>query len=140
MSAHEDFSRQGELRGPSDRSFGWVIAVFLLVVGVWPIFHGHGVRGWALALGTAVGAVSAARPGLLGPANKIWMRFGQLLGSFVNPVVLAALFYGVITPVGWMKRRFGADALRLKPDPNAASYWIERRPPGPKPETMTQQF
>jgi hypothetical protein len=140
LSTHEDLSRQLENQGPSDRSFGWLFAVFLALVGVWPLFHGRGLRPWALALAGAFALVSVVRPGLLHQANVWWMRFGLLLSRVVNPIVMAVLFYGVIAPIGWLKRRFGEDSLRLRRDAAAASYWIERHPPGPKPETMSRQF
>jgi hypothetical protein len=68
------------------------------------------------------------------------MKFGLLLGRFMNPIVTGLLFFLVITPMGVLMRIFGKRPLPLHFDPAAASYWIERRPPGPKPETMSQQF
>jgi hypothetical protein len=140
VNTHEDFSRKQDHKGPSDRSFGWVFAVFFTLVGLWPRLHGRGLRGWALALAAAFALVTIVRPAVLHPANVLWMRFGLLLSRVMNPLVMAVLFYGVITPMGWLKRKFGEDSMHLKRDPNAASYWIERQPPGPKPETMSQQF
>lgn len=58
----------------------------------------------------------------------------------VNPFVLALLFFATIVPMGLVMRAFGRDALRLKLDKNATSYWILREPPGPSPETMKHQF
>jgi hypothetical protein len=72
--------------------------------------------------------------------NRLWLRFGLLLNRIVSPIVLGFLFYAVITPTGMIIRRAGRDPLRLQWDANAASYWIERRPPGPAPETMSNQF
>ncbi len=140
MSTHEDFSRQEHVRGPSDRSFGWVFTIFFALVGGWPAWHGRPVRAWALALSAAFALVTVARPALLGPANRLWMRFGLLLSRIVNPIVTAVFFYVVITPVGLLLRLSGKDPLRLRRDPAASSYWIERRPPGPEPDTMSHQF
>jgi hypothetical protein len=58
----------------------------------------------------------------------------------VSPVVLAVMFYLLVAPIGLLWRVLGKDPLRLRFDPRAASYWIERRPPGPEPETFTNQF
>jgi hypothetical protein len=68
------------------------------------------------------------------------MRFGLALYRVVNPVVMALLFFVTVVPMGLAMRAFGRDALRLKRDKNAASYWILREPPGPSPETMKHQF
>ena len=56
---------------------------------------------------------------------------GFLIGKIVNPIVMALLFFSTITPVGFLMRLFGKDPLRLRRDPAAASYWIEREPSGP---------
>jgi hypothetical protein len=140
LGTHEDFSRTEEVRGPSDRSFGWVFVVFFALAGLWPIVHARPARIWALALSAMVAVVTLLRPALLHPANRLWMRFGLLLSRVVNPVVTALLFYLVLTPVGILMRLCGKDPMRLRPDPNATTYWIERNPPGPKPETMSHQF
>jgi hypothetical protein len=84
--------------------------------------------------------VAVVRPGLLAPLNRLWLRVGLLLQRVVNPVVMGAMFYGVITPFGLAMRAAGWDPLRKRFDPLAQSYWIERRPPGPPPDTMSNQF
>jgi len=58
----------------------------------------------------------------------------------VNPLVMGIRFFVVITPLGWLMRALGKDLLRLKREPDAASYWIERTPPGPAPQSMRNQF
>jgi len=62
------------------------------------------------------------------------------LHRIVTPVVTGLLFYAVVTPIGLMMRAAGKDVLRLKRDPGAKSYWIERAPPGPAPDTMKNRF
>jgi hypothetical protein len=68
------------------------------------------------------------------------MKFGWLLGRVVSPVVMGALLYLVFTPVGLLQRLFGRGPLRLKWDRDAKTYWQFRQPPGPKPDSMTNQF
>ena len=78
-------------------------------------------------------------PGILLPLNKAWYRLGLLMGKVVSPIVLGILFFIVITPVAIVTRLFGRDVLLLrKRDVN--SYWIERNPPGPQPESFKEQF
>jgi hypothetical protein len=50
------------------------------------------------------------------------------------------MFFLVFTPFALILRMAGKDLLRLRRDPAAASYWIERDPPGPPPESMVEQF
>jgi len=63
-----------------------------------------------------------------------------LLHHIVSPVALALVFYLAIMPTGLVMRLFGKDFLRLKLDPQAKSYWIERTPAGPAPDSMKNQF
>jgi hypothetical protein len=79
-------------------------------------------------------------PAVLRPLNWVWLEFGLLLHKVVNPIVMALVFFGAGLPTGIIMRALGKDPLRLKRQPDANSYWIERRPPGPAPESMKDQF
>jgi hypothetical protein len=138
--AHEDLSRDLDVEGSSDRAFGFVFAgVFLLIAG-WPLFHAQAPRWWALGVAVGFMLVALLRPALLAGLNRQWMKLGILLGKVVSPIALGILFYGVITPLGTLLRLAGKDPLRLKHDASAESYWIRRKPPGPPPDSMTNQF
>ncbi len=137
---HEDFAREAKVEGSSDRSFGFVFAVVFALIGLWPLMGGGQVRIWGLGIAAAFALVALARPGLLAPLNRLWTRFGLLLHKVVSPLIMGMLFYLTVTPIGLLMRAMGKDPLRLRPDPDAASYWIERDPPGPPPETMKNQF
>ena len=137
---HEDLSRRVRPRLPSDWSFGVVWCCFLTAVGLWPLLGGRAPRWWALGLVAALAAVTWLRPSLLRPLNRVWFALGLLLGRVVTPVVTAVLFFGVFTPMGLAMRLFRRDPLHLRWDESAYSYWTPRIPPGPPPETMTNQF
>ena len=138
--AHEDLSRDQKIEGSSDRVFGLVFAGLFLVIGCWPLFNALGPRWWALAVAAAFAVIALLRPALLGGLNRLWTRLGLLLGKVVSPIALGVLFYGVLTPIGALMRLTGKDPLRLKRDHHAVSYWIPREPPGPPPDSMTNQF
>ena len=140
MNLHEDLNRKQEIHGSSDRSFGIVFAIFFSVVAFAPLRRQQPVRWWALSLGFVFLAVALARPGLLRPLNRVWTHLGLLLGRVVSPVVAGLLFYLVVTPLGLLFRALGKDPLCLARNPEAQSYWIIRRPPGPPPNSMLDQF
>jgi Saxitoxin biosynthesis operon protein SxtJ len=137
---HEDFSRQEDIKPSSDRSFGLVIATFFLIITFWPLIHAEAVRWWALAVAAAFAVVALVWTAALAPLNKCWTKLGILLYRIVSPIVLGLLFYVTVTPIALIMRLLGKDPLRLRRDPDAASYWIDRTPPGPGPESMTNQF
>jgi hypothetical protein len=140
QTMHEDLSRDDAVTPSSNRALGGVFAGALGLAGLWPLLHGRPVRAWALGLAGAFLVVAWLRPALLGPLNRVWTRLGLILHGVVSPVVLGVVFYGVVAPMGLVMRLLGKDPLRRRLDPGAASYWIERRPPGPAPHTMRQQF
>jgi len=138
--AHEDLSRDQQVEGSSDRSFGLVFAGVFLVVACWPLFYRDLPRWWALGIAVVFAIIAIWKPALLAVLNRLWTKLGVLLGKVVSPIALGILFYGVITPIGAVMRLTGKDPLRLKFDSGADSYWIPRKPPGPPPDSMTNQF
>ena len=138
--AHEDLTREQYLEGSSDRNFGLVIAGAFLVIAVVPLLHGQTPRWWAMGVAIVFALLALVRPALLAGLNRWWTRLGAFISKMISPIVLGVLFYGVLTPVGAIIRLTGKDPLRLKFDPDADSYWIPRKPPGPPPDSMTNQF
>lgn len=114
-------------------------AVFL-IIAVYPLFFGQALRMWALATGAAFAAVAFLAPVLLAPLNRVWTLLGILLHRVTSPVALGVMFFLIITPLALVMRWLGKDLLRLGLDRAAPSYWIERSPPGPRPDTFTDQF
>jgi len=137
---HEDFSRQENVKPSSDRSFGLVIAAVFLIITFWPLIRGESGRWWALAVAAVFAALALLWTAALAPLNKCWTKLGVLLYRVVSPIVLGLLFYVTVTPIALVMRLLGKDPLRLRRDPDAASYWIDRTPPGPTPESMKNQF
>jgi hypothetical protein len=140
QSTHEVFARDEKTVIGSDRTFGLVISAALVVVTLLNGWHLGRAWPWTGAAAALFLAAALLRPAILHPLHLMWLRFGLLLHSVVNPVVMALVFYGTVFPIGLVMRMLGKDMLRLKWQPNVDSYWIPRRPPGPSPETMRDQF
>jgi Saxitoxin biosynthesis operon protein SxtJ len=138
--AHEDLTREQHVEGSSDRTFGLVFAGLFLLIALGPLRHGHTPRWWALGVAAVFALIALLKSSLLTPLNRLWIKLGVLLGKVVSPIALGILFYGILTPLGIFIRLSGKDPLRLKLDRNAESYWIQRKPPGPPPDSMTHQF
>lgn len=138
--AHEDLSREQEIEGSSDRAFGWVFAVVFLIIAAWPLMSREPPRWWALAIAVAFALVAQLRPALLAGLNRQWLKLGLLLGRIVAPVALGVLYYGALTPIGALMRLTGKDPMRQQLEREAPSYWLPRKPPGPPPDSITNQF
>lgn len=126
---------------PSDRSFGLTFVVFFALVALWLGWKGAyvacSIAGILSALTLAVTLVHAA---LLAPLNRAWMKLGLLLHKVVSPIVLGGMYFLVFTPFAIVMRLAGRDALRRRFEPDAPSYWIDRTPPGPAPDSLPDQF
>ena len=138
---HAGHVEHGELQVGSDRSFAWVFTVVFALIGLYPAFFSNGgPRLWSLAVAGAFFGLGLIVPSVLHPLNVLWMKFGLLLNKIVSPLILGLLFFVTVTPMGLLMRMLGKDFLSLKMQQDARSYWIERKPPGPPPETMKNQF
>lgn len=137
---HESYIRDEQVAVSSNRTFGFVFAAFFGLVGLLPLVHGSAPRIWAFGAGGVFLLAALLFPSVLAPINSLWMKLGLLLHRVVSPVALGIMFFVVITPMGLLMRAMGKDFLRLRSEPDAASYWIERSPPGPAPETFRNQF
>jgi hypothetical protein len=140
MSHHELSRPVAPVEVSGERSFGLVFAVcFTLLAAqnwwraghVWPVYG---------ALAMAFLAFALLWPHVLKPLNAAWSKLGSLLGAIVSPLVMALLFYLIVTPTGFLMRLTGKDTLRLRRIPKGRSYWIVREPPGPSGESMRDQF
>lgn len=141
-SFHEDLGRSEVAEGPSERSFGLTVGGILVLIAAWRAWP-DGPAAIEVVLGlVALGLIGCGLlwPPALAPFNRAWMRLGILLSKVVSPVALFLVYATTVVPIGLLRRALGHDPLRLKFDPDADSYWINKEPPGPAPETMTNQF
>ncbi len=121
----------------SNRSFGIVFFVVFLIISLFPLIKGNDLRIWSLLISLIFLVLGLMNSSILGPLNKLWFKFGLLLGSFISPIVMGFVFFLVVTPIGLFMRLLGKDLLNLKKKNNLRSYWIEKT--GPKSK-MKNQF
>ena len=139
-TTHELFDRTEPVQGSSDRAFSIVFTVVFALIGLWPLPWGDGVRWWALGIAAVFLLAALIIPKTLAPLNRDWMRFGLLLHKIVNPVIMGLVFFLTVTPTALIMRALGKDPLRRRLDKEATTYWIDRDPPGPDPDSMPRQF
>jgi hypothetical protein len=130
--------RDDTVVGPSDRSFGLTFGVIFAIIGLLPLWRSGGVRAWALIAAAVFLALAFVSPRALAPANRAWLWIGLWMHRIVNPVVMAVLFYAVVTPFGLAMRLLRA-GLRpaLRRDATASTYWAAREE---NVSRMDQQF
>ena len=117
-----------------------VFSVVFLLFGFYPLLGGETIRFWSLVVAGIFLLLALAIPGVLAPANRLWMKFGKLLYRIISPFALLIVFFAIVLPTAFVMRLLGKDPLLLRRDPKAKSYWIRREPPGPSAESLNDQF
>lgn len=131
--------KSSEIELPSNRMFGFFFT-FVFTVAAAYFFHAVNMA-WAYSFVAASSiflVVTLLKSDALLPLNKLWMRFGLLLGRIVSPIVLGMIFFGIFTPIATLMRLSGRDELSLK-FTQKASYWISRNEPI-KSDSFKHQF
>jgi len=114
-----------KMKNRSNRSFGIVFFIFFLIIGFYPLLNSQEIRIWSLIISLIFLLLGIFNSRILTPVNKLWFKFGLLLGKFVSPVIMIIIFFTVVTPIGLFMRLIRKDLLSLKYN-NNKSYWIER--------------
>ena len=126
-----------DIKISSNRSFGIVFFIVFLLISLYPLTNNENLRIWSLLLSLIFLILGLLNSRVLTPINLIWIKFGILLGRFIAPLVMGAIFFFVVTPIGVLMRILNKDLLNLKIDKQKNSYWINRT--GPKSK-MKNQF
>ena len=122
------------------RQFGVIALVIFGLLGAWILWRGTlfgidlGTAGATIAyvlwgVGLVSGVLSAVAPAANRPLYVTLIVLTYPIGFVVSHVILAVIFYGMITPIGLVFRLAGRDALRRRFEPDVASYWVAHRGP-----------
>ena len=109
----------------SNRSFGIIFFIVFLLISVWPIMDGQALRVWSLVISLIFLILGILNSKILTPFNLAWIKLGEILGRFIAPVVMAVIYFLIVTPIGLFMRIIGKDLLNIKFSQNS-SYWIKR--------------
>ena len=125
-----------DIKISSNKSFGILFFVVFLLIAIYPLINGGDIRIWSGIISFIFLVLGLLNSSILTPLNKIWFKFGIILGKIISPVIMAIIFFLVVTPTGLIMRILRKDILNLKYNQNK-SYWIEKE--GPKSK-MKNQF
>ncbi|NDE65059.1 MAG: hypothetical protein EB022_04745 [Proteobacteria bacterium] len=121
---------------PKDNiTFGILFFIFFLIIGLYPLKSGGVIRIWSIILSLIFLIITIIRPNLFTYLNRLWIKFGMLLGKIISPIVMGLVFFFVVTPIGILVRVLKKDVMGLKR--GAPSYWINRED---KIQSMKKQF
>ncbi len=124
-----EISRHVSTEQSSEKSFGVVFSIVFLIVALYPLINSESLRIWALVVSIIFFLLAFLAPKILVLPNKLWFKFGLLIGSIVAPIVMAFVYFVTVLPTGLIMRLLGKDLLKQKLDKNAKSYWVKRSEP-----------
>ena len=111
----------------SNKSFGLLFFVVFLILGLWPLKNGENLNFYFITASIIFLILGLINSKLLSPLNKSWIKLGEILGIIVAPIVMALVYFVILTPVSLIVRMFGKDLLSLKLLKEKETYWIERK-------------
>ena len=111
----------------SNRSFGILFFVVFLILSLWPLKNGNNLNLYFLITSGIFLILGAINSKLLTPLNKTWIKFGEILGLIIAPIVMSLVYFVILTPVSLIVRLFGKDLLGLKFKKENETYWIKRK-------------
>ncbi len=110
---------------PTNKNFGIVFGIVFLIIGLWPLFYENEIRIWSIIISIIFIGLGFLNSKILTPLNKLWMKFGLILGSIVSPIIMGVIFFLVVTPIGIFMKILGKDLLNLKFN-NNRTYWMKK--------------
>jgi hypothetical protein len=108
----------------SNKSFGIVFFLVFLIISIFPLFKDGNIRIWSLIIAIIFLILGLMNSKILTPLNKIWFKFGIVLGGFISPIVMGVVFFVIVTPTALIMKVLDKNLLNLKRD-NKKTYWIE---------------
>jgi len=109
----------------SNRTFGILFFLVFLVIGIWPITNSENLRWWSMIISLIFLFLGIINSKILTPFNKIWIKIGELLGRIIAPIVMAIIYFFIITPMAILLKLLRKDLLRIKFS-SVTTYWIKR--------------
>ena len=116
-----------EIKISSNRSFGIVFFIVFLIIAIYPFLNQGELRLWSLIISIIFLILGLLNSKLLSLLNKSWIKLGEILGIIIAPIVMALVYFVILTPVSIIVRVFGKDLLGLKFSKKKETYWIKRK-------------
>ena len=115
------------MKKSSEKSFGILFGVVFIIISVWPLFYSNSLRVWSLILAIIFFLITFLKPSLLKPFNNAWIKLGELLGRIIAPIMMAIVYFLILTPISLLVRLLGKDLIGMKFNNDIKSYWIKRK-------------
>lgn len=110
----------------TNRSFGILFFIVFSIISIWPVLSGGELRLWSFILAIIFLIMGITKSRFLTPFNRAWIKFGELLGVIISPLIMGLVYFLVVLPIGILMRVLGKDLLSLKFNKNIETYWNKK--------------
>ena len=124
------------MKRSTEKNFGIIFSALFFLIGLWPLLNAAEIRIWSIIIAVIFLVLAFLKPKLLKPLNHTWIKLGETIGKVIAPIIMALVFFIILTPISFLVRVLGKDLLKLKFSKNN-SYWIKRKE---NITTMDKQF
>ncbi len=110
-----------------NRSFGLLFFIVFLVIALWPLTKKGDINLYLISIALIFLVLGLLNSKILSPFNKAWIKLGEILGRIIAPIVMAIVYFLILTPISLLVRLFGKDLIGMKFSNDIKSYWIKRK-------------
>ena len=112
-------------KNKKNKQFGYLFFLLFLILSLWPMLNSEKINLVLLFISLTFLILTILNSKILNPLSELWIKFGELLGKFIAPIVMSFVFFMILTPTSFIIRLFGKDLLKLKFN-KESSYWLKR--------------
>ena len=109
----------------NNKGFGLQFFIVFLLIGLWPIIKGDSPRILFFPIALVFLILGLMNAKILTPLNRSWIKLGEILGKVIAPIVMAIVYFVVLTPLSFLIRISGKDLLKVKFSNKINTYWIK---------------
>ena len=111
----------------NNRSFGILFFIVFLILGLYPTLKGNSPNIYFIFISIPFIILGLINSKILTPLNNAWIKLGEILGIIIAPIVMAIIYFFILTPISIVVRIFGKDLLSIKFNKQVNTYWINRK-------------
>ena len=110
-----------------NRSFGLLFFIVFTALALWPLIKKGEINFYLISIALIFLVLGLLNSKILSPLNKAWIKLGEILGRLIAPIVMAIVYFLILTPISLFVRLFGKDLIGMKFNNDIKSYWVKRK-------------
>jgi len=110
-----------------NRSFGLLFFFVFFILALWPLTKKGELNLYLISIASIFLVLGLLNSKILSPLNNLWVKLGEILGRIIAPIVMAIVYFFILTPISLLVRLFGKDLIGIKFSNDIKSYWVKRK-------------